>query len=39
LKRILEYVLQNAAIAQGLQNQGTAILSDRVLACGKDDRF
>ena len=39
LKRILDHVLQNAAVAQGLQNQGTAILSDRVLAGGKDDRF
>ena len=38
LKRILDYVLQHAAVAQGLQNQRTAILSDRVLAGGKDDR-
>ena len=38
LKRILNHVLQDAAVAQGLQNQRTAILSDRVLAGGKDDR-
>ena len=39
LKRILNHMLQNAAVAQGLQNQRTAIRCDRVLAGGKDAGF
>jgi hypothetical protein len=38
LKRILNDVFQNAAVAERLQNQGAAIRCDRVLAGGKDDR-
>ena len=38
LKRILNDVFQNAAVAERLQNQGTAIRCDRVLAGGKDNR-
>ena len=38
LKRILNHVLEDAAVAEGLQNQRTAIRCDRVLAGGKDDR-